>query len=566
MSGSLLPYGYLSASGAQLFDADGSPATIESISWYGTEGPSGSTLDGLASNNPADPATAAGIASYLSAIAAEGFNTVRIPWSDVNLQSSLPLFQAVAAEAGQLGLKIIFDHHDDDGHYSQQSNGLWYDSGGDSNGTDGDGDTGTVTAARFQADSVALAQGFAGNATVIGYDLDNEPLVQGLGTSQQVNWGGGGPNDILAMYDQVGSAVEAADPGALIIAEGPQNWTGTLMNGQNGMATQGDLSAAGQDPVTLTVNGTAVSGKIVYSVHEYPATISADPTDSGAAYIAQMNAAWGYLESNNLAPVWVGEIGASLDGSGADSASAGALSDEQNWAATIVPYLNGADAAQGGPAVKTGFDWWSSGNFGGGAPDGYNSGPNGTVNPAQQAVVGQLLAGRAAAGFQAPAGPSIDVQAWGNDYPLTAVAPATAGVGDAVFDITSYGTVSATLGQTFETIAFTGLSGIELTSGSAGAIVTADGGDNSFAAGSGALQVSGGSGADTYVYHAGAGELTVWDFSSVKGDSLAIDSALGASMGSWSDGQGGTFLAFAGTGGIDLRNVGAVPWGNIHWQ
>jgi hypothetical protein len=254
-------------------------------------------------------------------------------------------------------------------------------------------------------------------------------------------------------------------------------------------------------------------------------------------------------------------MGASLDWSGADSSSAAAMADEQNWAATIVPYLDGADAAQGGPAVKTGFDWWSSGNFGGGAPDGYNSGPNGTVNAAQQAVVGQLLAGPAQ-----PQGPSIDVRAWGNDYPLTAVAPATAGVGDAAFDIASYGIASATLGQTFETIAFAGMSGIDLVSGPAGAIVSADGGTNSFTAGSGALQVSGGSGADTYVYGAGSAELTVWDFSAGKGDSLAIDGALGGSMGSWSDGQGGTFLAFAGTGGIDLRNVASVPWGSIAWR
>ena len=104
-----------------------------------------------------------------------------------------------------------------------------------------------------------------------------------------------------------------------------------------------------------------------------------------------MNAAWGYLEESNFAPVWIGEMGASLDGTNDDSAGASNLANEQAWAATIVGYLNGQDAAQGGPSVKTGLDWWTSGIFSGGAPDGYNSGPKGPVNAAQQAVVSQLL-------------------------------------------------------------------------------------------------------------------------------------------------------------------------------
>ncbi|WP_428485128.1 cellulase family glycosylhydrolase [Rhodopila sp.] len=385
---SLLPPGYLSTSGGQIMAANGTAVTLESIAWFGTEGPSGSSLGGLSTNNPSDPATAAQITSYLTNIANEGFNTVRIPWSDVNLQAALPLLQAVVAEAGTLGLRIIFDHHDNNGHWSQQGNGLWFDSGPGSDGTDGNGDTGTITAAQFQADSVTLAKTFAGNSTVAGFDLDNEPF---LSSSNGVNWGGGGPTDIQAMYNTVGSAVEAADPGALIIAEGPQNWTGTLLNGKSGLASEGDLSEAAAKPVTLTVNGSTVANKVVYSVHEYPSTIGGEPVDSGSAYIAQMNAAWGYLEAQNIAPVWIGEMGGSLDSTGVDSSSASNLANEQAWAATIVPYLNGQDAAQGGPSVKTGFDWWASGTNLGYDPDEYNSGPNGAVQPGQQAVVSQLL-------------------------------------------------------------------------------------------------------------------------------------------------------------------------------
>lgn len=392
VTSSLLPSGYLSTSGGQIVDASGNPVRLESIAWEGAEGPAGNALYGLPTNNPSDPATAAAITTYLSKIAAEGFNTVRIPWSDVNLQDSLPVFQAIVADAGKLGLRIIFDHHDDDGHWGQQPNGLWFDTGPGTDGTDGAGDTGTVSAAQFQADTVALASAFAANPTVIGFDLDNEPLVMGAGTTASVNWGGGGPTDILAMYDTVGSAVEAADPGALIIAEGPESWTGTLLNGQPGIASDGDLSLAAAKPVTLTLNGLTVADKVVYSVHEYPSTSGNQPIDYGTALIQEMNTAWGYMEADNIAPVWIGEMGASLDdGGGADAASASQLATEESWAATILPYLNGADGAEGGPTVATGFSWWTTGNYPGYSPDGYNSGTNGSVNTGQLAVVSQLL-------------------------------------------------------------------------------------------------------------------------------------------------------------------------------
>ncbi len=438
ITNSLFPAGYLSTQGGQVVDSTGAIARIQSIAWFGTEGPAGTWLTGLPNNNPNDPATQTGIQNALSGMVSEGFNTVRIPWSDANLQSSLPLLKLVVADAGKLGLRVIFDHHDDDGHYSQQPNGLWFDTGPGSDGTDGGGDTGTISAAQFQADTVTLASTFAGNATVIGFDLDNEPLVNGGSATGTVNWGGGGPTDILAMYNAVGSAVEAADPGALIIAEGPQNWSGTLLNGQSGLATEGDLSAAAAKPVTLTVNGQTVANKVVYSVHEYPSTIGGEPTDSGSSYIQQMNAAWGYLEAGNIAPVWIGEMGASLDGTNGDSAGAANLANEQAWAATLIPYLNGQDAAQGGPSVKTGFDWWTSGGFAGGQPDGYNSGPNGSVNAAQQAIVSQLLTYFAK--LTQPSGPPVAASA--NDTALIGSSGAIIDTSGNKWTITSGGQVA----------------------------------------------------------------------------------------------------------------------------
>ena len=286
--GSLLPSGYLSTSGSQIVDAAGNPVRIDSIGWYGTDGPAGSALQGL---------WTASYGTILDSIKADGFNTVRIPWSDADLNTpfagtnalggvdwsknadlkgltTLQAFQKIVGYAGQIGLKIIFDHHTDDGSGGQQPNGLWIDKGPGTNGTDGAGVQGTVDAAKFQADWVQLAKTFAGNSTVIGFDLDNEPTAQGA------TWGGGGPTDIQKMYTDVGNAVEAADPGALVIAEGlvTPDGTGYPM----------DFSGVKTNPVVLST-----PNKVVYSPHNYPAEIGGDPVDSGQAAITAMNKQWG---------------------------------------------------------------------------------------------------------------------------------------------------------------------------------------------------------------------------------------------------------------------------------
>ena len=97
-------------------------------------------------------------------------------------------------------------------------------------------------------------------------------------------------------------------------------------------------------------------------------------------------------------------------------------------------------------------------------------------------------------------------------------------------------------------------------------MVTADGGANTWTAGKGALEVNGGGGADTYIYHKGDGRLTVDDFSAAKGDVLTIDKTLKASMTVATDGDGGTLLTFGTGGGIALKGVTSNVTGLIHWS
>lgn len=376
----LLPAGFLSTNGNQIVDAAGTAVRIASVGWN--------------QNFTNIPGTVA-------AMAAAGFNTIRLDWVDATLFQANPVdsinlntIEQIVAAAGAVGMKVIIDHHTDeagtagDGYGAQQQNGLWYDSGPGTNNTNGVGVPGTVTQAQFQADWVTVAKAFAGNPTVIGFDLDNEPLMYGSAGPTGITWGPytatgtnngvvGGPTDIHAMYQTVGDAIQAVDPGALIIAEGPQNYGGDFAG--TGTAPEGDLSVAAKDPVVLTD-----PNKVVYSVHEYPTEISNIPNDSGAAAVARMNQAWGYLETTNTAPVWVGEMGSSM-----------ITANSQAWAATMTAYMNGQDGTQGGP-VFTGKqqpvsgDWWVWGYLPGEAPDGTLN-ANGSLNAAQKAVWSQLL-------------------------------------------------------------------------------------------------------------------------------------------------------------------------------
>lgn len=297
---------------------------------------------------------------------------------------------AEVSAAAATGMKMIFAHRGNEGVNgtnscrTRQANGLWYDLAQSAQwnlatGTDGCGTVGTVNYDTFRANWLLIANHFKGNATVIGFDLHNEPMTAGGAT-----WGGGGGGDAQAMANDIGAAVETVDPGALIIVEGIIN-NGNLFNGlARGSATYPatylpmDLSTVASSPLTCC------TGEIVYSVHDFPTAISGSSPDSGATKIGMMNAAWGFLESQNLFPVWIGEAGASLDNTN------GQIAAEQAWASTLTQYVNGQLGGQGGPSFSgcvqpIGGDWWSFGNNTGQQPNGTKN-PDGTDKAGQQAV------------------------------------------------------------------------------------------------------------------------------------------------------------------------------------
>jgi aryl-phospho-beta-D-glucosidase BglC (GH1 family) len=378
-AGALLPAGYLTTSGSQIVDLSGHPVRLACAGYF---------------------EVVTTIAQDLTGMVADGFNCLRFPWYNATLAGSdLPLMKQIVAEAGTIGLKVILDHHGDEtpgpgnGYLPYPCNGLPIDKGPGTDGTDGCGDVGTVTLARYVSDWGTVAKTFAGNSTVIGFDLTNEPHLFPSYWSQNpggATWGDGSATDLRAMYSQAAAAIQSVNPGALIIAEGIENFTTALFSGGTPLIPgYADLTTVVSYPVTMPH-----PAQLVYSVHDYPVPISGVTPDSGAVKIKGATQDWGYLVVKGIAPVWIGEMGGSLDGVGPDSTPLSNLKDERAWISTLLNYLNGQDGSKGGPtfggcAQPVSTDWWAWGNLDGESPDG-TLGDNGKPRHAQHAVTVQL--------------------------------------------------------------------------------------------------------------------------------------------------------------------------------
>ena len=288
--------GYLSTRGNQLVDCGGKPVRIAGINWFGFETNNG-ILHGLWTR---------GYKSALDQIKQLGFNTLRIPYSNAmlrddaatnsinfpqnpDLQGLTPLqcLDKVVEYCGQIGLRVILDRHSAraDGYMGED---VWFIPG-----------DAYYTEARWIGDWVLLATRYAGNATVIGADLFNEP-------KRTATWGNSAPaTDWNKAAERCGNAVLAANPNWLVIVEGIEKFDG------KGYWWGGNLKGAATFPVVLKG-----SNKLVYSMHDYPASVYAQPWFNAANYPRNLSGVWdehfGYIFKNNTAPLLLGEFGSKL--------------------------------------------------------------------------------------------------------------------------------------------------------------------------------------------------------------------------------------------------------------
>ncbi|WNM35988.1 cellulase family glycosylhydrolase [Streptomyces sp. Li-HN-5-11] len=313
--------GYWHTSGRQVLDAAGQPVRIAGINWFGFE-TGNHVVHGLWSRD---------YKSMIDQMKSLGYNTIRLPYSDDILKAgtmpnsidfsggknadlqglnSLQVMDRIVAYAGQDGLKVILDRHRPD---SGGQSALWY--------------TSSVPESTWIADLKALAARYKGDPTVIGIDLHNEP-------HDPACWGcGDQATDWRLAAERAGDAVLSVNPDLLIFVEGVQTYAG--VSGWWG----GNLMGAGQYPVRLDV-----PNRLVYSAHDYATSVAQQPWFSDPSFPANMPGVWdkywGYLFKQNIAPVWVGEFGTTLQ-----------AAVDQKWLAALVSYLRptstyGADSFQ----------------------------------------------------------------------------------------------------------------------------------------------------------------------------------------------------------------------------
>jgi endoglucanase len=327
--------GYWHTSGNQILDSNGNPVRIAGVNWYGFETP----------DEIAHGLWAQDYHAIIDDIRNLGYNTIRIPVSNQMIETpivpqnlsfyntgpintdlkglnSLQILDKIIAYAGQDGLKVILDDHRSEAGESAESNGLWY--------------TSAYPSSAWVNDWVTLAWRYAGNPTVVGFDLRNEPHTPaGDSYAEGATWGTGDPDtDVRLAYEQAGNAILAVDPNALIFCEGISE-NPTASGGMNSTWWGGDLALAGQYPVVLSS-----PGHVVYSAHDYGPNLFQQTWFNSSTTTASLesvwNANWGYLYSQHTAPVWVGEFGTDNTASDVQSSTPGS---QGQWFSSLVSYL-----------------------------------------------------------------------------------------------------------------------------------------------------------------------------------------------------------------------------------
>ncbi len=280
--------GPLRALNGVLVDAGGRHLHLAGINWFGFETQSFAP-EGLLERNYQD---------MLNQIAGLGFNTLRLPYSnqlfdagslpngidytlnpDLRGLHGLALLDQIVKGARQAGLCVLLDQHRPDANAQSD---LWY--------------TPKLSEARWLSDWVMLAQHFAGNPTVIGADLHNEP--RGPAT-----WGDGNlRTDWRLAAERGGNAILKVNPDWLIVVEGIEQYQGDYY------WWGGNLQGARQFPVRLSH-----PDKLVYSAHDYGPELYPQGWFQQSDFVRGLPVVWrkhwAYLQQDGIAPVHLGEFG-----------------------------------------------------------------------------------------------------------------------------------------------------------------------------------------------------------------------------------------------------------------
>ncbi len=311
---------------------------LASVNWYGAE-----EADFVAGGLNCQSAE-----TIAEIIREEGFNSVRLPWSNAMLEENPPpcssgtfrkpcidpwfvhadptlagknaleIYKAVIAALAHDGVMTVLDDHTTDAEFcciaqvnKQYAgfNGLWWggqlwDDAFQATPSKGNSDHWRQRQGLFQTDWHNMVTLVGSEPDVIGADLRNEPDgAYGM----EAKWEGQGPHSSSPenwqeAAHEAAAVVLAVNHELLIMVEG----TGSGTN----------LEMVPGDPLELSVNGTPVSNKLVYSPHAYPTDNFGKVGNVGPDYsqfTSKLGKLWGIILTQGksyTAPIWIGEFGA----------------------------------------------------------------------------------------------------------------------------------------------------------------------------------------------------------------------------------------------------------------
>eukprot|EP00897_Mesotaenium_endlicherianum_P005441 jgi/Mesen1/4925/ME000246S04152 len=290
----MLGTGWWVVKGNKIYNGLGKRVLFSGVSWSGFETPDG-VPHGLWVRS---------YGSMMDQMARLGFNVIRLPFAgetllpstrptninynvnpDLRGLNSFQVMKKLINAFGSRGFRVILDYHRIRLTVANEK-GLWYDA--------------KYPESTWIRNWVLLARTFKDSATVVGFDLFNEPHQDA--SHRGPYWAMGlklEPVNFRTAVARCANAIQAVNPHALIIVEGmwDNSWWG------------GNLTQVLAAPLPLKVKG-----KLMYSTHEYGPYVY-DQTyfhtrDFPASLVPRWNKLFGYLYQGNHFPIFVGEFGA----------------------------------------------------------------------------------------------------------------------------------------------------------------------------------------------------------------------------------------------------------------
>ncbi|MCJ8313963.1 MAG: cellulase family glycosylhydrolase [Pseudomonadales bacterium] len=314
---------WLTLDGRILRDSNGTAVRLTGVNWFGFETRALITMGLWKDGRTID--------QMLSSIVAQGFNTVRIPFSDEVIAGSLDgsillenldidltanpivdmdadsnitpldLLDVIINKARALNLKVILDSHSR-GSDKYLVEGLW------------EGDYGSAnfgSEANWIQNWEMLATRYKNNDAVVAFDLNNEPHFAAAwgSTDTSKNW-----NEAA---QRAANAIQAIHPDVLIIVEGVEHLNGDQDTNKAQQSLDsywwgGNLQGVTDNAINITYNN-----KLVYSPHEYGPEVYVQPWFKVAGFPRNLPYLWedrfGFIYQQSIGHLFVGEFGIKYD-------------------------------------------------------------------------------------------------------------------------------------------------------------------------------------------------------------------------------------------------------------